>query len=161
MSLAILATGTLVRDPEPRQSRAGKPYATALLRVPTDGEEAVLMSLIAFAADAVEALLAHAKGDSVAVTGRAKFTSWQKDGERRQGLSVTVEAVLSPYQLEKRRSRARGEAGGEAGARGEHAHSAELERIARAQATQGRAQVLSAPGAAAGGISEMGDDIPF
>lgn len=155
MSLAILATGTLVRDPEPRQSRAGKPYATALLRVPTDGEEAVLVSLIAFTADAVDALLAHAKGDTVAVTGRGKLTTWEKDGERRHGLSVTVEGLLSPYQ---RRSRARGDAGGDAGTRADRAHSAELERMARAQASQGKAQLLTTP---AGGIAEMADDPPF
>lgn len=160
MSLSVLASGTLVRDPERRTSTAGRAYATALLRVPCEGEDAVLVSLIAFSSTSAEALLAHAKGDSLAVTGRAKLTSWAKDGEQRHGLSVTVEGVLSPYQLEKRRSRARGDAGGSSDGRADRAPSAELERVARAQASQGRAQVLTAPGAA-GGIAAMADDVPF
>jgi len=159
MSLQVLASGTLVRDPEARTSQAGRRYATGLLRVPVDGDEAVLVSLIAFSQTAAEALLANAKGDSIAVTGRAKLTSWEKDGEQRHGLSVVVEGVLSPYQLEKRRSRARGDAGNGGNGQVDPAAAAELERIARAQASQGRAQVLTAPGHS--GIEAMESDIPF
>jgi len=156
--LSILASGTLVRDPESRTSAAGKSYATAQLRVPTEGEAAVLVSVIAFSTTAVEALLAHAKGDTIAVTGRGKLTAWEKDGEQRHGLSVVVEGVLSAYQLEKRRSRAQGDAGGGSDGRVDRAASGELERVARVQASQGRAQVLTAP---AGGIAAMESDIPF
>lgn len=159
MSLSVLANGTLVRDPESRTSRAGQRYAAGLLRIPVDGEDSVLANLVAFSSTAAEALLAHAKGDSIAVTGRAKLTAWEKDGEQRHGLSVVVEGVLSPYQLEKRRSRARGDASNGSDSPADPSAAAELERIARAQASQGRAQVLSAPKQS--GIEAMESDIPF
>jgi len=152
--LSLLASGTLVRDPESRQSKAGKAFATALLRVPTEGEDAALVSVIAFSTSACTALLAHAKGDSVAVTGRGKLTSWiGQDGAEKHGINVVAESVLSAYQVEKRRARARGEAEGDA--------KPELERVARAQAERGTAQVLTQPSGAAGGLAEMADDIPF
>lgn len=107
--LSLLCTGTLLRNPERRTSAKGNAYATALLRVPTEGEDSLLVSLIAFDADAVAKLLALSKGDTLAVTGRAKLTEWTRDGEQRHGLSVTVERVLTAYEVEKKRARARGE----------------------------------------------------
>ena len=56
--LSILATGTLVADPRRRTSATGKDYATASLRVPAEDAEAMLVSLIAFNADAVAVILA-------------------------------------------------------------------------------------------------------
>ncbi|OGA13746.1 MAG: hypothetical protein A3H32_14395 [Betaproteobacteria bacterium RIFCSPLOWO2_02_FULL_63_19] len=106
--LNILATGTLVADPQRRTSAKGATYATASLRVPSDGADAVLVSLICFATDAVDALLAHAKGDALAVAGRAKLSSWTgRDGAECHGLAVTAERVLSPYMLDKKRTAAR------------------------------------------------------
>jgi len=104
--LNILASGTLVNDPVERRSVTGKPYCTASLRVPAEDSEAVLVSVIAFAGDAVQALLALQRGDSVAVAGRAKLSSWEKDGEQRHGLSVVADKVLSVYQIEKKRRQA-------------------------------------------------------
>ena len=104
--LNILATGTLVADPRRRTSAGGKDFATASMRVPAEDSEAMLVSIIAFNADAVAALLALVKGDACAVAGRAKLTSWEKDGAVHHGLSVTGDQVLSMYQIEKRRKRA-------------------------------------------------------
>ncbi len=75
--LSVLASGTLVKDPKARTSAAGKPYATGTMRVPAENAEAVLVSVIAFNADAVAALLALSRGDSCAIAGRAKLTSWR------------------------------------------------------------------------------------
>jgi single-stranded DNA-binding protein len=86
-----------------RQSFAGKTYATASMRVAIDGEEAVLASLIAFSDTAVAALLALTKGDALAVSGRGKLTSWEKDGQQHHGLSVVADQVLTLYALDKRR----------------------------------------------------------
>lgn len=108
--LSILASGTLVSNPRQRTTAAGKPYATASLRVPAEDSDAMLVSVIAFAADAVAALLALTKGDSVAIAGRAKLTSWEKDGEQKNGLSVVADKVLTVYQIDKKRRQARGEA---------------------------------------------------
>jgi len=76
------------------------------MRVPAEDAEAMLVSVIAFAADAVTGLLALSKGDALAIAGRAKLTSWEKDGEEKHGLSVVADQVLTIYQIEKRRKRA-------------------------------------------------------
>ncbi len=101
--LSVLASGTLIADPVSRSSAAGKPYATALMRVPVEDSDSMIASLIAFSGSAAGALLALTKGDSLAVVGRSKLTTWEKDGETKHGLSVVVDQVLSIYQADKRR----------------------------------------------------------
>lgn len=105
--LNVLAQGVLVSDPRERTTAAGKPYATGLLRVPAEDADAMLVSIIAFASDSVAALLALSKGDSCAVAGRAKLSTWEKDGEQKHGLSVVADRVLTVYAAGKARKAAR------------------------------------------------------
>jgi len=109
--LNVLCTGTLIGDPRQRTTATGKPYATASMRVPAADSDAMLVSVIAFAPDAVAAILALAKGDSCAVAGRGKLTSWEKAGEQKHGLSVVADKVLTPYMVDKQRKRASAEIG--------------------------------------------------
>lgn len=67
----------------------------------------MLVSIIAFNADAVAALLALQRGDSCAIAGRAKLTSWEKDGEQKHGLSVVADKVLTVYAAGKARKATR------------------------------------------------------
>lgn len=53
------------------------------------------------------ALLALQRGDSVAIAGRAKLSTWEKDGEQKHGLSVTADRVMSAYAAGKQRKAAR------------------------------------------------------
>jgi len=101
--LSVLATGTLVSDPKSRQSAAGKAYATCNLRVPAEDSEAMLVSVIAFSADTVAAILALSKGDSCAIAGRGKLNTWERDGTQHTGLSVVAERALSVYRAGKQR----------------------------------------------------------
>ena len=105
--LSVLMSGTLVSDPKERTSAAGKPYATALLRVPCEDADPMLVSIIVFAADVVAALLALSRGDSCAIAGRGKLASWEKDGEEKHGLSVVADKVLTVYQAGKQRKATR------------------------------------------------------
>ena len=105
--LSILASGALTADPRERTTTAGKPYATCTMRVPCEDGEPMLISVIAFAPDVVQAILALGKGDAVSISGRAKLTSWTKDGEQRHGLSVVVDRVLTAYAVGKQRKAAR------------------------------------------------------
>jgi single-stranded DNA-binding protein len=107
MMLNVLASGTLVSDPRERVTVAGKPYATASMRVPVEDGEATLASLICLNADAVQALLVLRKGDACAIAGRGKVSTWEKDGEQRYGLSVVADRVLTAYQAGKLRKAAR------------------------------------------------------
>src|SRR5262249_54905013 len=102
--LSLLASGTLTRDPAQRTSANGKPFATANMRVPTEDGEAMFVSLIAFSPEASGALMALRKGDSLSVAGRAKPTEWEKGGEKRHGLSVVVDQILTAYAVQRQTS---------------------------------------------------------
>jgi single-stranded DNA-binding protein len=102
MSLSILAQGAMTSDPMERTSNAGKPFVTAQLRVATY-DESMLVSVICFDTTACDKLARLKKGDAVAVTGRAKPTAWEKNGEQRHGLSVVAGGVLTAYEAGKRR----------------------------------------------------------
>ena len=105
--LTVLALGTLMNDPQPRTSAGGKDYATALMRVPSEGADAILVSLVAFNPDTVTALLAHSKSDALAVAGRAKLSSWNgRDGDEVHGMNVIADRILSAYMVDKKRQAA-------------------------------------------------------
>lgn len=108
MALDCLAQGRLVRAPERRTTKSGKPYATAQLAVATGGDESALLSLIAFRSEVVDALAALDRGDSICVTGRATPKAWsnKSTGEPCAGLSIVVELLLSPYHLNRKRAAA-------------------------------------------------------
>lgn len=103
MSLRTLATGTLIADPACRAGAKG-PFTTATIRVEAEAGEAILVSLIGFGGQA-EQLLAHSKGDALAVGGRAKLTSWTgRDGEQKHGLSVVVESIATARPAPRQRA---------------------------------------------------------
>ena len=94
MSLFALAAGTLVADPHRREGAKGR-FATATLKVAADSADAILGSVIAFG-DEAERLPSHAKVNAVAVSGRARLTSWTgRDGTERHGVSVAAEQITS------------------------------------------------------------------
>lgn len=70
----------------------------------------MLVSVIAFDANAVATILALSKGDACAIAGRGKLTSWGKAGEEKHGLSVVADRVLTVYHAGKLRKQGRGEA---------------------------------------------------
>jgi single-strand DNA-binding protein len=120
--LDVLIGGRLVRDPQVRTGQGGKSFTTALVRVPVgQGEESLLASVIAFQAVA-ERLARLRAGDAVSLTGSARLSSWEKDGETHHGLAVTASALLTAYDARKRRGdpQASG-ATGKAGAAGPEA----------------------------------------
>jgi single-stranded DNA-binding protein len=106
MSMYLLVLGSLTADPQRRTSQAGKTFATASLRVATE-DGATFVSLIAFD-DTAEALLAHRQGSTLAVSGRAKLTSWTaKDGAEKSGLSLVVEQIASAASARRADARRR------------------------------------------------------
>jgi len=103
--LSVLVSGKLVRDPQMRTGKNGKPFTTALIAVPVEAvregdEDRVLVSAIAFG-PAAEALAALTKGDDVSCAGSGRLSSWTKDGVECHGLAVTAHRVLSAYARRK------------------------------------------------------------
>ncbi len=116
MSIVALVTGRLIADPETRTSEGtrGKPYTLAKVAAATD-EGSALVSVVAFGSVA-EQLAALSKGDTVALSGRAKPTAWQgREGEGpRAGVSMVADHLLTAYHLRRKRqavSRPAGDAG--------------------------------------------------
>lgn len=103
MSLQVIITGTLTRQPQVKISANDNPYTTALVRVPTD-QGMVSASVIAFG-DVGEVLAALDKGDEVALSGSAVVNEWERDGELFHGLHVLVEQVMTPYKLRRKQAK--------------------------------------------------------
>jgi single-stranded DNA-binding protein len=113
--LEVLISGKLIRDPQTRQGKSGQSFTTALVRVAVDkGEDSIVASVIAFR-DQAEKLGRLRAGDAVSVSGSAKLSTWQKDGNNRTGLDVTATGILSAYEMRKRKGT--GESTGEAAPR--------------------------------------------
>lgn len=102
--LEVLISGRLLRDPQTRTGKSGQSFTTALVRVSVGqgGEESLIASVIAFQGEA-EKLARLRAGDALSVSGSAKCSTWQKDGEARTGLDVTATGILSAYETRKRR----------------------------------------------------------
>lgn len=94
MSLHALITGELYRDPQPRTSAGGKPFTTCQIRTESDGQT-LWASVICFSDDGQAELARLKAGDAVAVQGRMKVTTYEKNGEIRPSLDITASSVLA------------------------------------------------------------------
>lgn len=103
MSLQVIITGTLTRQPQTKVSANDHPYTTTLVRVPTD-QGTVSASVIAFG-EVGEVLATLDKGDEVALSGSAVINEWEREGELFHGLHVLVEQVMTPYKLRKKQAK--------------------------------------------------------
>ena len=103
----VLITGKLTKMPKLALGKNGAPYCTAALRVPVQGNredepDHLFASAIAFGADA-EKLGRLATGDIVSLSGNARLSHWEKDGRTQTGVNVTVNGVLTVYQIRQKR----------------------------------------------------------
>jgi hypothetical protein len=86
-----LLSGRVYGAPQQRTTKAGKPFATAKLRVTGAEGTTQFVNAIAFAPPAVTALLALADGDSVALSGELNVkTCTDKAGVARPGLDLVA-----------------------------------------------------------------------
>jgi single-stranded DNA-binding protein len=93
--LDVIVSGHLIHDPVVRTGQNGKPFTTALLKVPLDQSgESAMVSCIAFGEEG-ERLAESEAGGAVALTGHGKVASWESGGETRHGLNVRVASVLT------------------------------------------------------------------
>lgn len=102
MSITALITGKLIADPEQRTGQSGNPYTRATVAA-HDGDGDSLVSVMAFGTVG-EQLAAMAKGDTVALNGRAKVNTWTgRDGVARASLNVTADIMLTTYHVKRKR----------------------------------------------------------
>lgn len=133
-----LIQGKLIKAPESRTTKAGKPMASARLRVATaDPAASVLCGVVAFEPEAVATLLALGEGDAVSVAGPLKVGTWtDKEGNARPSLDLVADRVLSVYAIRKQRAAAGG---------GAQHHGAAAAHGNRPVTTNGRRARLNRP----------------
>jgi single-stranded DNA-binding protein len=107
MSLSILTQGRLLADPVVRTSRNGTPFVSFAISAAVEGEYTTI-NAVGFDADVVERMNTLTKGESVAIAGRARLSTWEgRDGTTKVGLSVVADSVLTAYAIRKRRASAK------------------------------------------------------
>lgn len=103
-----LLTGRLAVDPKAGTTKTGNAYATARVLVPS-GDDRATVSVIAFDAGCVAALLALTAGDAVALAGELILKTWTgKDGTTHPAADMKAHAVLTPYHVTRKRKAMQG-----------------------------------------------------
>jgi hypothetical protein len=106
--LSALITGSIASDPKSGTSKSGTTWANCVVRVPcgqnreTGDQESAFVQIACFGDEAAK-LARLTKGDSVSASGALKPTVYQKDGEKRHGLSLTATGILTAYGIAKKR----------------------------------------------------------
>jgi hypothetical protein len=124
--ITTLCSGKLIKPPKQGQSSKGTAWTSATVRAPIKGNredepDNVIVNLIAFGPQA-ERLAALTQGDTVSFNGDARPTAWQKDDALHAGLSVTVNELVTAYQVRQRR-------GDDGKANVSHVHHSDREQI--------------------------------
>src|SRR6266481_5563340 len=93
-----LIAGRLYGTPQHRTSKNGNAFATAKVRTAMANGESSIVNVVAFSDTARTALLGLAEGDSVAIAGELKVSTYtDKHGAARPSLDLTAHVVLTEY----------------------------------------------------------------
>lgn len=92
--------GRLVRDPEQKVSKNGKPYTQALL-LAAAGEAEQLITLMAFDLETQTPLSGMKKGGGISVVGNASFRGYMdKDGQPQVGVTIMMNQMMAMVMTE-------------------------------------------------------------
>jgi hypothetical protein len=104
MSVAVLVTGTLFKEPQQRIGKTGKPYVTTTIKAAgADNASSDFWSLLAFGDTAGAELLRLAVGERVAVQGSMKLELFEKNGETRISRTIFCDHAMALRQPPKER----------------------------------------------------------
>ena len=96
MTVAILVSGSIFREPQQRTSSTGRSYVTATVKSSgLDNESSDFWNVLAFGDSAQAELLRLADGDKVGIQGKPKFEVFEKDGKARISRTVFADHVLA------------------------------------------------------------------
>ena len=103
MSAFALVTGALLKPPEQRELKTGKPFVMATLRA-TDGNASDYWTLFAFAEAARAELMRLKAGDRLSAQGRMQVETYvAEDGATRISRTLLTDHVLALRQPRRRR----------------------------------------------------------
>ena len=109
----VVIAGNLTRDPELKETRGGNPVLTFGMAVndsrrnPQTGEYEDYPNFIDIAifgnmAESMSRIL-H-KGMKVTIDGKLRYTSWEKDGQKRSNVSVVAQHIELPPRQQQPQS---------------------------------------------------------
>lgn len=94
MTVSVMITGSLFREPAQKTSKAGKPFVIATLKVAADNE-VQFWSALAFGETAQADLMRLGEGEKLAVQGALKIEAKIQDDAVKIYRTCFVDAVLS------------------------------------------------------------------
>ncbi|WP_417276116.1 single-stranded DNA-binding protein [Castellaniella sp.] len=104
-----LIAGKIYGTPKSGTGRSGADYVNAIVRVATAGGDSLMCSVIAFDEAARSGLMALGNGDGVSLSGTLTPKVYRdKSGEYRPSMDMVASAVLSPYQVKRKRQAVEG-----------------------------------------------------
>jgi single-stranded DNA-binding protein len=146
VSVAILISGSIFREPVQRTSQSGRKYVVTTLKAASaDNSSSDFWSVLAFGTTAGAELMLLAVGERLAVQGTLKIETYTKDGETKISRTLFADHVMALRQPPKERK-------AKAPPAGSKAADAVVKQSILPDAT---------PETAAGGPAFFNDDIPF
>jgi single-stranded DNA-binding protein len=104
MSVAILISGSIFKEPQQRTSSSGRNYVTTTLKAAAaDNASSDFWSVLAFGTTAGEELLRLAVGERVTIQGGLKLELFEKDGQARISRTIFVDHAMALRQPPKER----------------------------------------------------------
>jgi single-stranded DNA-binding protein len=96
MSVAVLISGSIFRQPEQRTSQSGKRYVTTTIKAAAaDNSASDFWNALAFGDTAGAELMRLGVNERIAVQGSLKLETYTKDGETKISRTVFVDSVLA------------------------------------------------------------------
>jgi single-stranded DNA-binding protein len=105
MSVHVLVSGSIFREPQQRTSQSGKRYVTTTIKAAAaDSTTSDFWSVLAFGTTAGEELMRLAVGERVAIQGGLKFELYTaNDGTTKISKTIFCDHVLAVSQAPKER----------------------------------------------------------
>ena len=96
MTVYAMFTCTVFREPQRRNSAAGRPYVTLTVKTSAaDNSNAEFWSVLAFGDSAQEELMRLGVNEKLALQGTMKIETYVKDGETKIGRTLFCDHVLA------------------------------------------------------------------
>lgn len=128
MSLTIMLSGSIAKQPETRTSKNGNEFATTTVRTQT-AEGDLFASVTAFS-ELAPILARLQRGDPVTVIGTGKVSTYQgRDGDTKAGLSVVASRIiaLADHQAPPKPKATKSQGNGKASGQQQYSRSAEFQ----------------------------------
>jgi single-stranded DNA-binding protein len=104
MTVAILISGSIFKEPQQRMSQAGKSYVVTTIKAAADNSTSDFWSVLAFGTTAGEELLRLAIGERVTIQGGLKLELYTaSDGTTKISRTIFCDHVMALRQPPKER----------------------------------------------------------